>query len=71
MISVHWDTSLPPITSKTPEEEEIARWDEWFELVGIGEEWEKIKEARIQIGAAHHDVITWARITELTRLGTK
>lgn len=67
MISVIWDSTLPK--QGTPVEEELKRWDEWFASAGIGEEWENIKMACKEVGATHQEIIRWAQITELTRLG--
>ncbi len=67
-ISVHWDASLPPVTPKTPEEKAIERWDEWFALAGVAEEWSKIKQACADTQQTNKQIIRWAEITELTRL---
>ena len=68
MITVRWDNNLAPV--KSPEEEEIARWDEWFTAAGIVEEWEKVKAACQQVKATHSEIIRWAQILELTRLSS-
>ena len=69
MISIVWDKTLPPVPDLTPEEAEIKRWDEWFALTGLGEEWAKIKQACADTNQSHNEVIGWARIIEITRIG--
>lgn len=69
MISVVWDHTLPALPVETAEEAEARRWDEWFACVGLAKEWGKIKEACQQVGYGHKELMGWARITELTRLG--
>lgn len=68
MLSVYWDETLPPEV-KTPEDLQVERWDQWFTLCNLKEEWDAIKQACKDTNQTPAEVIRWAEITELTRLG--